>query len=73
METTIRINQDIKAMLDKMKLHQRETYNDIIWILLEDHMNLNKKTKEEIAEARKRLSKGEFYTQDQVEKMFGIK
>lgn len=73
METTIRISQDVKSMLDKMKLHQRETYNDIIWVLLEDHMELNKKTKEEITEARKRLSKGEFYTQDQVEKMFGLK
>ncbi len=72
METTIKITQDVKSMLDKMKLHQRETYNDIIWLLLEDHMELNEKTKKEIEEARKRISKGEFYTQKEVEKMFGV-
>jgi len=73
METTIKINQEVKSMLDKMKLHQRETYNDIIWLLLEDHLELNEKTKKEILEAKKRISKGEFYTQSQVEKMFGLK
>ena len=73
METTIKISQDVKSMLNKMKLHQRETYNDIIWLLLEDHMELNEKTKKEIAEARKRISKGEFYTNDDVERIFGLK
>ncbi len=73
METTIKITQDVKSMLDKMKLHQRETYNDIIWLLLEDHMELNTKTKKEVSEARKRISKGEFYTHEEVEKMFGVK
>lgn len=73
METTIKINSEVKSMLDKMKLHQRETYNDIIWILLEDHLELNEKTKKEILEAKKRIFKGEFYTQNQVDKIFGIK
>ncbi|MCH8329599.1 MAG: hypothetical protein IIB81_04360 [Nanoarchaeota archaeon] len=73
METTIKISQEVKSILDKMKFYQRETYNDIIWLLLEDHMELNEKTKKEIAEARKRISKGEFHTQDEVEKIFGLK
>ena len=73
METTIKISSDVKNMLDKFKIHKRETYNDIIEVMIEDNLELNDKTKKEIEEARKRISKGEFYSQDEVERMFGIK
>lgn len=72
METTIRINTNVKSMLDKLKLHRRETYNEVIELLIEDTLELNEKTKKEIQEARKRISKGEFYTQEEVERMFDI-
>lgn len=73
METTIRINPETKIMLDRLKLHERETYNDIIEVLLEDHLELNEETKREIKEARKKIEKGEFYTEEEVERMFGLK
>ncbi len=73
METTIKISSDVKSMLDKFKMHERETYNDIIEIMIEDHLELNEKTKKEIEEARKRISKGEFYSQEDVERMFGLR
>jgi predicted transcriptional regulator len=73
METTIKISSDVKSMLDKFKMHERETYNDIIEIMIEDHLELNDKTKKEIEEARKRVSKGEFYSQKDVERMFGLR
>ena len=73
METTIKISSDIKALLDKMKIHERETYNDIIGVLLEDNLDLNDKTKKEIEKSRKEISRGEFYTEEEVERMFGIK
>ena len=53
METTIRISREVKKSLDKMKIHPRETYNDIIELLLEDDREVNAKTKKEIALARK--------------------
>lgn len=73
METTIKISRDVKAMLDRMKIHERETYNDIIELMIEDNLELNEKTKKEIQEARKRIDKGQFYTQEEIEKMFGLK
>ncbi len=73
METTIKVSSDVKSMLDRMKMHQRETYNDIIELMIEDNLELNDKTKKEIEEARKRVMKGEFYTQEEVERMFGLK
>jgi predicted transcriptional regulator len=73
METTIKISSDVKNMLDRFKMHERETYNDIIEIMIEDHLELNDKTKKEIEEARKQISKGEFYSQKDVERMFGLR
>jgi len=73
METTIKVSSDVKTMLDKLKVHERETYNDIIEIMLEDYLELNEKTKNEIIRARKNISKGEFYTQEEVERMFGLR
>tara|TARA_Y100000034_G_C6724113_1_gene320470 strand:+ start:237 stop:455 length:219 start_codon:yes stop_codon:yes gene_type:complete len=72
METTIRISRDVKAQLDKMKLFERETYNDVIENMIEDNLELNEKTKKEIEEARKRVKKGEVYTHEEVGKMFGL-
>lgn len=73
METTIKISSDVKSMLDKFKMHERETYNDIIEVMIEDHLELNEKTKKEIEESRKRIAKGEFYSQEDVERMFGLR
>jgi predicted transcriptional regulator len=66
METTIRISPEVKTQLDKMKMFNRESYNNIIELLIEDHLELNEKTKKEIEEARKRIDKGEFFTQEEV-------
>jgi len=73
METTIKISREVKDMLDKMKIHSRETYNDIIELMVEDNLELNAKTKKEIEEARKSIAKGEFHSQEDVERMFGLR
>lgn len=72
METTIRITESVKKRLDHLKIFQRETYNEIIDVLLEDHLELNEKTKQEIDEARARIAKGEYYTEEEVEKSLGL-
>jgi predicted transcriptional regulator len=72
METTIRISEDVKQNLDRIKLFQKETYNEVIEVLLEEHLELNEKTKKEIAEAKERIAKGEFYTEEEVEKSLGL-
>jgi len=73
METTIKVSKQIKDTLGKMRMYHRETYNDVIELMIEDNLELNDKTKKEINEAKKRISRGEFYTQEEVETMFGLK
>ena len=53
METTIKVSSDVKNHLDKMKVFERETYNDILEFLIEDHLELNSKTKKELEERKK--------------------
>ena len=69
METTIRISRDVKAQLDKMKLFDRETYNNVIENMIEDNLELNEKTKKEIEERRK---SNDFISIEDVEKHLGL-
>ena len=68
MPTTIQISDNVKSVLDRMKMIERETYNDIIERMIEDDLELNKKTKKEIEEARK----GKSISHAEVKKRFGL-
>ncbi len=72
MHTTIQISKDVKRILDRMRIFERETYNEIIENMIEDNLELNEKTKKEIKEAKKRIEKGEFVTFEEVEKNFSL-
>jgi len=72
MATTIQISDNVKEALEKMRIFNRETYNEIIENMIEDQMEINEKTKKELDEARKRIKKGEFVTFEEVEKKFGL-
>jgi len=66
MATTIQISKKLKEEIDKRKLVSAESYEDVLWDLLEDSMELNKETIKEIEEGRKDYKKGKFFTLDQV-------
>jgi len=68
MPTTIQISDNVKTVLDRMKMMQRETYNEIIERMIEDDLELNEKTKREIEEARK----GKSISHAEVKKRFGL-
>ena len=72
MATTIQISNNVKQTLDKMKMFNRESYNEIIERMIEDELELNEKTKREIEEARKRVKAGKFLTHEEVKKRLGI-
>ena len=74
METTIQISRELLNKLRLMKMHSKESYEDIIWDLLEDRMELSKETKKSLAEYEKNVKKGKvkFKTLDQVKKELGF-
>ena len=73
MATTIQISNELKKELSKKKFSDRETYESIIWNLIEDTMELNEKTKKELKEAREEIKTGKTYTLGQIKKELKIK
>ena len=72
MPTTIQISNNVKQTLDKMKIFERETYNEVIENMIEINLELNDKTKKEIEEARKRVNSGDFVSHEEVGKRLGL-
>jgi len=68
MSTTIQISDNIRNTLERMKLFQRESYNEVIERMMEDNLELNEKTKKEIEDARR----GKSISHAEVKKRFGL-
>jgi len=78
METTIRLNQTTKQELDTFKQYKSESYDELLRKLIyivkmcEKEPKLSQQTIIEIKEARERIKKGEFYTEEEVKKILGL-
>lgn len=68
MATTIQITKSLQQELNSRKLFSKETYEEIIWALIEDTKELTEETKKDIKEARTQMAKGEYYTLSQAKK-----
>ena len=66
MTTTIQISDTLHNELVKRKMFESETYEEVIWNLVEDTKELNEQTKRDIANARAGIKAGKFYTLAQV-------
>ena len=72
MATTIQVSEDLREELSKRKLFDRESYEEVIWDLLEDSMELSEETKRDLEEARKEIKEGKFITHEEIKKKFGL-
>ena len=72
MTTTIQVEDEIRNTLNNMKLHTRETYNDVLERLIEDFRELNEETKKEIDLARAEIEAGKSHTLAEVKKELGL-
>ena len=62
MATTIQISDDLHKELSKRKLYDRETFEEVIWDLIEDTRELSEQTKKDIARAREEVNRGKYKT-----------
>ena len=72
MDTTIQISKRLQQELLKRKFFKKETYEEIIWDIIEDTTELNEQTKKDIAEARAQIKAGKFHTLAKVKKELGL-
>lgn len=68
MATTIQISPNLQEELNKRKIVDRETYEEVIWDLIEDTMELSEETKRDIAEAREEIRKGKVHSLEKIKK-----
>lgn len=50
----------------------KDTYEEIIWDLLEDTLEINEQTKKDIEQARKQYERGEYITHEELKKELGL-
>ncbi len=72
METTIQISKELRKKLQDRKFSSKESYEEVIWDLLEDTMEISEETKRDIEEARKEFKEGKVKTLAQVKKELGL-
>lgn len=73
MDTTIQISNDLLSTLKNMKIHSKESYEDLIWDLIEDRMELSEEAKKEIEISRKQYKEGKFKSLEQIKKELNMK
>ena len=72
MATTIQISTDLLKELKKRKIYGKESYEEVIWDLIEDTMEISDETKRQIETARLEIKQGKYYTLTEVKKKLGL-
>jgi serine/threonine protein kinase HipA of HipAB toxin-antitoxin module len=72
MPTTIQVSEKLQKELAKRKMNDKETYEEVIWDLMEDALELDKETKKELAIARQEIKEGKYHTLEEVKKDLGL-
>jgi hypothetical protein len=68
MDTTIQISNSLKKELLKRKFFAKETYEEVIWDLIEDTKELSEQTKKEIAQSRAEYKAGKIHSLEKIKK-----
>jgi hypothetical protein len=72
MGTTIQISRNLLETLKKRKLSEKESYENVLWDLLEDTMELSEETKKEISESRIEVKKGKVHKWSSIKKELNL-
>jgi predicted CopG family antitoxin len=72
MVTTIQISENLLETLKKRKLGKKESYETIIWDLIEDTTELAEETKKNIAEARAEVRAGKVHRWEDIKKELNL-
>lgn len=68
MDTTIQVSKELVNTLNKRKFGSRESYEDVIWDLIEDTMELSEETKKDIEKSREEYKRGEVVSFEEIKR-----
>ncbi|MCL5420368.1 MAG: hypothetical protein M1284_01285 [Candidatus Parvarchaeota archaeon] len=76
MATTVQIDEKTKSLLEKLKIHKRESFNEVIKNLVMAKFDVEPLSDEEIRDGEKSLKEikaGRYYTHEQVKRNLNLK
>ena len=68
MDTTIQVSKELLNKLMMMKVAKKESYENIIWDLIEDRMEFSKQTKNNIALSEREIREGKTISIENIKK-----
>jgi predicted transcriptional regulator len=68
MATTIQVSAKLLEKLKQKKMYDKESYEEVIWDLMEDSMELSEETKRNIEQSRREIAEGKTATLEEVKK-----
>ena len=71
-QTTIRISKKLLDSLLKLKIDDSETYEEVIWDVIEPYLDISKKVKESLREAEKDIQRKETISFEELKKKYGF-
>ena len=72
MATTIQVSEELKYELQNRKLYVKETYEEVIWDLIEDTKELNEETLKNIEQSRREIKEGKLISFENIVKELGL-
>ena len=70
-QTTIRVTDELHKALSGLRA-SNESFEDLIWDLIEPYLELSPQTKRNIVQSLKEYERGEIYTLDEVKERLGL-
>ena len=68
MDTTIQISRELLGKLAVMKMHEKESYESIIWDLIEDRAKFSDITLENIKRSEEEINHGKTVSLEEIKK-----
>lgn len=72
MDTTIQISNDLLVKLRNMKIDNKESYEKVIWDLIEDRLEFSGATQKNIAQSEKEIKENKTISLEQLKKKVGV-
>ena len=68
METTIQVTGQLAEKLKSMKISDKESYETVIWDLIEDSMELSREAKANIARSEREIREGKTASLEEIKR-----
>lgn len=72
MATTIQVSGKLLAALKVKKIAEKESYEELIWNLIEDTTELSEETRKELELARLQAKHGKTHSMESIKKELGL-